>query len=535
MCDSLCCLCRGRGVSFPLSGRSTRSSRQSVHTVPPRLSSPDQPRKSFWCASRTSRRSPSEMFVTATRNFVEEVDHDGFLIPVSSLNDSVALLSLVVKRKRFWFWQKPKYLPTDFTLNDLLTGDTPIKPTVIETDFIKYDGTFGDNIQGNIDANLAHSSLNFEGKDTTKLKSSFGTLKKQELDVQKLLRDSKDRVLDMSHCLIQQTKEKHRQSFGVVKERIVTTQPSSVIEEVQQGGQCGGLLSLCGPKSTKVSLKENGSLSKDSNVTMEIPPQTVVAFGLIELEVKLSGHFELCLMSDTRGGFEVDGLLKGLLSSSGAPVRAAEQSCLRRELDQLSCHFHLLSALPASTRSSLLQHLMTATQDREAFCALENVMELMCLGKHPALGEVRTESQRQNIQAVLDLLELSGQVEHAQTALSDQSTSVVRAFHLIISALDEMTDDCLAVLRMHSTPTVLQALELLVQCVAGGGETPLSTSGLAPLTEGFEKTQHLFASCNVTLKRDGDAVKMEINHQPGDLPLILCIAIRGLASLAHSV
>lgn len=69
-----------------------------------------------------------EMFATATRNFVEEVDHGGLLIPVSSLNDSICVLTVVVKRKRFWLWQRPKYIPTDFNLNDLLTGDTPIKP-----------------------------------------------------------------------------------------------------------------------------------------------------------------------------------------------------------------------------------------------------------------------------------------------------------------------------------------------------------------------------------------------------------------------
>lgn len=69
-----------------------------------------------------------EMFATATRNFVEEVDRGGLLIPVSSLNDAVAVLTVVVKRRRFWTWQKPKYVPTDFDLNDLLTGDTPIKP-----------------------------------------------------------------------------------------------------------------------------------------------------------------------------------------------------------------------------------------------------------------------------------------------------------------------------------------------------------------------------------------------------------------------
>lgn len=60
------------------------------------------------------------------------------------------------------------------------------------------------------------------------------------------------RVLDMSHDLVRQTKEKPRQSFGIVKERIVTTQPCFVIEDVQLGGECGGGLSLCGLRSPKV-------------------------------------------------------------------------------------------------------------------------------------------------------------------------------------------------------------------------------------------------------------------------------------------
>ncbi|MEQ2166464.1 hypothetical protein GOODEAATRI_028416 [Goodea atripinnis] len=169
------------------------------------------------------------MFAVATKNFVEEVDDGGLLIPVCSLNDTVGLLTVVVKRKRFWFWQKPKYLPTDFSLNDLLTGDSPVAP-----------------------AKFVKANLSLESKDSSKLQSSFGSLKKEEVEVQKLLRDSKDRVLDMSHSLIQQNRGKQKQVFGIVKERIITTQPCSVIEEVQQGGQCGGSLTSCGPKASKV-------------------------------------------------------------------------------------------------------------------------------------------------------------------------------------------------------------------------------------------------------------------------------------------
>ncbi|XP_051262766.1 gasdermin Eb [Dicentrarchus labrax] len=470
------------------------------------------------------------MFATATRNFVEEVDNGGLLIPVSSLNDTIDLLTVVVKRKRFWLWQKPKYIPTDFNLNDILTGDTPIKPGVIEADFIKYNGTYGDNIQGSVDANFAHSNVNLQAKDSSKLQSSFGSLKKEEVDVQKLLRDSKDSVLDMSHSLVQQTKEKPKQAFGIVKERIVTTQPCSVIEEVQQGGQCGGGLSLCGPKNSKVSLKENGSLSKDSNVTMEIPIHTTIAYTLIELEIKHDGRYEMCLMSYTSGGFEVDGpAWKRLFGASGAPVDASDNSHLRQQLEELSEHFQLLSALPVSTRSSLLQQITKVMEDREAVSSLQNVLDQMCLGQRPPPDN--TESPKQNIQAILDLLPQSGQVESTQAG---QSTPVLTALHLIVSAMDEMTNDCLAVLGMCCSFTVLQALELLVQCVSRKGELPLSSAGLAALTEDvYEKAEHLFASSNVSLRRDGDTVKTEINHQPGNLPLVLCIAVRGLATLSH--
>uniref|UniRef100_A0A8C9XQA8 Gasdermin Eb n=1 Tax=Sander lucioperca TaxID=283035 RepID=A0A8C9XQA8_SANLU len=260
------------------------------------------------------------MFATATRNFVEEVDNGGLLIPLSSLNDTIALLTVVVKRKRFWVWQKPKYIPSDFNLNDILTGDIPIKPGVIETDFIKYNGTFGDNIQGTVDANFVHTNVSLEGKDSSKLQSSFGSLKKEEVDVQKLLRDSKGRVLDMSHSLIQQTKEKPRQVFGFVKERIVTTQPFLLLFVCLVSHACGIVANL------QVSLKENGSLSKDSNITMEIPIHTTIAYALLELEIKQDGRFELCLMSDTTGGFEVDGLAKkGLLGEKSYLIQGKLQ------------------------------------------------------------------------------------------------------------------------------------------------------------------------------------------------------------------
>lgn len=140
--------------------------------------------------------------------------------------------------------------------------------------------------------------------------------------------------------------------------------------------------------------------------------------------------------------------------------------------------------------------------------------------------------------------------------------------HSLALCLSEMTNDCLADLRMCCSSTVLQALELLVskfklfkafhattryeflfykccvtvteppflfqvQCVSGKGEMPLSSVGLAVLPEDmYEKAEHLFASSNMSLKRHGDTLKTEIKHKLGNLHLVLCIAVRGLASLA---
>lgn len=68
-----------------------------------------------------------------------------------------------------------------------------------------------------------------------------------------------------------------------------------------------------------------------------------------------------------------------------------------------------------------------------------------------------------------------------------------------------------------------------VQHLTGEGEMPLSSAA----QDVYETAERLFAAANVSLKREGGAVTVEINQQPGHLPLVLCIAIRGLTSLAH--
>lgn len=68
---------------------------------------------------------------------------------------------------------------------------------------------------------------------------------------------------------------------------------------------------------------------------------------------------------------------------------------------------------------------------------------------------------------------------------------------------------------------------------AGSGETlSLRDAGLAVLTEEevFGRTESLFGHSKVTLKRE-DTLRTEMKDQPGYLPLVMSITVKGLASL----
>ncbi|XP_067305187.1 gasdermin Eb [Pseudorasbora parva] len=472
------------------------------------------------------------MFAKATKNMVSEIDTEGSLIPVSRLNDSDGLfpLALVIKRNRLWFWQSPKYLPSDFKLNDVLVGD-PIKPVVIETDFLTYNGKIVDNKGGSATADIGPGSINIGGTGSSKLQSSFGNLKKEEVDVQKLLQDSKSRVLDLQHSLIQQTREMKREVLAVVKERIFTTQPCTVTEEVQGGGTCTGMFGF--NKTIKVSVNDNEKpfVEYDNNVSINIPTKTTIAYSVIELEVNHTGRYGLCLRPNVKGGFELDGPVKVTRVKPVSAVPGKTTSKLQKDLEGLQGQFLVLSKLPSSTRCSLFQQISLLLQNSRALSLLEDALEDLCDGTQPdpsVLDEVP------DLKVTLELVQKA-----ASTNSSGKQTkpSVLTATHLLFSSLDEMTDSALFELESCCSYTTLQALLHIVQNMASRKKSSWNDAALAVLAneEVFKKITALFASCNVTLLKEKDSLVTKISNPQDPLPLMLCIAVKGLASLAPPV
>lgn len=65
----------------------------------------------------------------------------------------------------------------------------------MESDFANYMGKFEDSVQGSIEASFVKISLGAGGKGYVENQSSFGNLRKQEIDLQQLMKDVKDRYV----------------------------------------------------------------------------------------------------------------------------------------------------------------------------------------------------------------------------------------------------------------------------------------------------------------------------------------------------
>ncbi|XP_034876652.1 gasdermin-E isoform X2 [Mirounga leonina] len=400
------------------------------------------------------------MFAKATRNFLKEVDAGGNLIAVSNLNDSdkLQLLSLVTKKKRFWCWQRPKYQFLSVTLGDVLTEDQFLSPVVVESDFVKYESKFQNHVNGTIETALGKVKMNVGGKGLVESQSSFGNLRKQEVDLQQLIRDSTERAINLRDPVLQQVLERKNEVLCVLTQKIVTTQPCVLSERVQIEERCGGVVGIQ-TKTVQVSAKEDGNIVKDTNVVLEIPAPTALAYGVIELYVKLDGQFEFCLLQGKHGGFELERsgsvfmdplpfqeFASGDMPDAGQGPSALDWplSVLKQATLLLERNFHPFAGLPEQQQTALNNVFQAVLSDEESLMALEQVCEDVVSGLSPPLailGELKPP-QQQNVMAFLCLVGygVQGGCPGLADTLSNQK--LFSTAYFLVSALAD-TNFCL--------------------------------------------------------------------------------------------
>nr|XP_009674747.1 PREDICTED: non-syndromic hearing impairment protein 5 isoform X1 [Struthio camelus australis]XP_009674748.1 PREDICTED: non-syndromic hearing impairment protein 5 isoform X1 [Struthio camelus australis]XP_009674749.1 PREDICTED: non-syndromic hearing impairment protein 5 isoform X1 [Struthio camelus australis]XP_009674750.1 PREDICTED: non-syndromic hearing impairment protein 5 isoform X1 [Struthio camelus australis]XP_009674751.1 PREDICTED: non-syndromic hearing impairment protein 5 isoform X1 len=501
------------------------------------------------------------MFAKATKNFVRETDTGGDLIPVSHLNasDKLQLLSLITKRKKLWCWQKPKYHFLTVTLSDVLTEDKPIKPVIVESDFVKYLGRFEDFVQGSVDTSFGKISLGARGKGCVESRSSFGNLRKQEIDLQQLMKDIKGRTINLNNSLLQQVMERKHEVLCILREKIVTTQKCMISEHIQTEEKIGGILG-CSTKVVKVSVSENGSMMKDSSVILEIPPATAIAYGVIELYIKHSGEFECCLLDEQQGGFERESAegstyphsaLFGDASLLYQPDAVdnetysgaknivpsdASLSVLKQDLSWLKTRFQPLVKLPEDKQRALYKTLYELLLREEMVTALEDVLEDICTGDKLDLKELKP-AQQQELGDFLQLLGCSLQNELLLQKYQPQDKELFSAAHLLISAISELSDYTLVLLRACCDLQVVPVLCCLPNIASADGTLVLSSRLVTSLTDRgrFDVVQRLFASSNINLEITESSVKAVTTKEPRCFPLVLYVALHGFHALGGNV
>ncbi|XP_074006882.1 gasdermin-E [Numenius arquata] len=500
------------------------------------------------------------MFAKATKNFVRETDSGGDLIPVSHLNasDKLQLLSLVTKRKKFWCWQKPKYHFLTVTLSDVLTEDKPIKPVIVESDFAKYMGKFEDFVQGSIGTSFGKISLGAGGKSYVENQSSFGNLRKQEIDLQQLMKDVKDRTINLNSSLLQQVIERKHEVLCILREKIITTQKCMISEHIQIEEKISSVIG-CGRRTVKVSVSESGSMMKDSSVILEIPPATTIAYGVIELFIKHSGQFEFCLLDEQQGGFEKEStedssyphstLFRDTLflyqpdavdnemysEAANLIPSGASLSVLKQDLSRLKTQFQPFVKLPEDKQRALYKTLYELLLREEMVTALGDVLDDICTGDKPDLEELKPAQQRDLID-FLQLLGCSSQSELLQKC-HPQDEELFSAAHLLIGAISELSDYTLVLLRACCDLQVVPALCCLPNVASADGTVALSSPLVAPLTDRgrFDVVQRLFASSNINLEMTESSVKAVTMRDPRFFPLVLYVALYGFHALGRNV
>ncbi|XP_054619970.1 gasdermin-E-like [Dunckerocampus dactyliophorus] len=453
------------------------------------------------------------MFSKATAKFVRQVDPEGRLIHVSCINDSKKLvpMALVVKRKRIWIWQRTKYQPTDFNLSDLLLGDEVLAPDVSQAEFLTYNSIYGDKLMATLEAEAGSVGLTLEGRGTSNLLSCFGKLRKKEMDVKKLLHDSRNRLVDMQHVLVQQL-EKRAEVLTVVKETIFTTSACSVTQTKKEKCTFHGMVGLMDALggSVKVCVKDSNDIEVDSNVILEIPTDTVIAYSIMELEIQKDGHYEICLQPGKIGGFQAD-MVRSWSSHDSLDV--VDGRCLGSEMEDLSP----LAELPQATGLALFRKLKDILTDRVTLSQLQCELEKLCFGEQADAMQLEELSHSQNelLSAVLDLL--------------GSTAAPLNAAHLLVSALEELPDESLSLMG-DSQPEFFEAFSSMMMLTEKSLRFPIQDLP-TPLQkeEALHRAERLLSSIGVTLRKDRDVLCLETGETTAVDLLVLSLGTHGLA------
>ncbi|KAK3595366.1 hypothetical protein CHS0354_008791 [Potamilus streckersoni] len=415
------------------------------------------------------------MFSAACHQFVNSVGKNT-LIPVPSLDeqDNVKPLQLVImkKKRKFFFFTKYSYHPTEFQLTEVLQDSSPISVAVEEevlssdyqrTTKLSLKGKFGfDLVQDIMDVDL-------ETSDTVTIQVKFGKVVKTEVDKSVLMQELRKRKLNLQHPFIKQVRQNKNKVLCLVTGVAHLTEEGHINRDTTLDAKADA--------SGKVlhKLSTNAEVDVEKSRELGLASNTALAYNVNELNVSLEdGSMEMVMALELHGGFqdsldydEVDASLD--LHKQDKDFQNPEEV------------FQAILDLPEKDRSelrSVILNMMSLPRDIQIFIKLVEKLESQ------EAQEINVQDLQKQLltprQSWLYLLELAGITVQASGELSvpREVTPLLTCFGVVFDALSGIQEEELDLIR-KCAPQTVPALFVIFQ--AGLSETKVTVSDVEPV------------------------------------------------------
>ncbi|XP_059812368.1 uncharacterized protein LOC132384826 [Hypanus sabinus] len=447
------------------------------------------------------------MFRKTTKKIVEEMDPEGTLIPIESAynSDRYKPLRLLIKMKKSFFSSRNKYRATPFTLRDILKDGQDLKFGLTGSSLPSYSEDFSGSVSGNADVNVSNIESGIQVSGSTSNSVSVVEMRKQIIDVNKLLGVIGSRKVNREHSFMKQLMA----DVVYVVSEVIETEKSCTVDWTSEAE------SKLGIRFNILSVKSGFGINLEKKLTFSAG--TTIAYNVSELRISSEDTMELnwCWL----------------------------QKCLTAETDKkgtIASSVDGLTKLSAEQRLLFLKVVLETLSSSENLPVLDAMLEQMHEGLQPDLQvlDQMEERSRASVEKMLDLLGIKKADPPGQPlTLTQDQNSIIQAVNFLIQSLSEMDPETLILLahcveakiisKQRDLVTIIDEKWCLEQrcLLAEGAEDPEKTL-IAQLTdEEMEITQRILDGYGFQMDRKSSSVsRIDGRRQQSVLPLFAALS-----------
>jgi len=288
------------------------------------------------------------------------------LHPVTDLNSSewYKTLSVVKRKTSFWFWKKPKHIPTQITLEDMLTqklnlDEAKFKTNVLLEQFVEKP-TF--KVRGDIGTKIASElNLDLSGSDDLSLTLNLGNILKTRVNWEMLQEKLQVNSVNMKHRLLKEVEKEQRTTLCVVLESLSTQGEGMFEKDSDEIVSTDDSLPI--KSKISVDIHAKGSIESKCVHSFSIPPTTVLAYSCNEISISKDGYLTLHSTVDSYDSSTEFIMLRETDDNSVDAVKREFIPLLKSEkYEQLKVAFKLFSETAIEDSLQALHFLLSAAQ-----------------------------------------------------------------------------------------------------------------------------------------------------------------------------